>query len=69
MTPFGVRAESAGRRVATGPTAFAYLFWITVAILLLAGVARHLLGGGMQSHFHWIFIGQSSRLTGYEIDR
>lgn len=53
MTPFGVRAESAGTaRAATGQRAFIYLFWITVAILLLVVIARHLLSGGMQSHFH-----------------
>ena len=53
MTPFGVRAESAGTaRIATGQTAFTYLFWITVVIFLLAAIVRHLLSGGMQSHFH-----------------
>ena len=52
LTPWGVRAESPGAvTVANGQTAFSYLFWLTVGALLLALIVRHLLGGGMQSHF------------------
>jgi hypothetical protein len=53
MTPLGMRTESSGAAtVPSRQTAFTYLFWLTVAILLFAVIARHLLGGGMQSHFH-----------------
>ena len=53
ITPFGLRAESSGTvKAASAQTAFTYLFWLTVAVLLLAFIARHLLSGGMQSHFH-----------------
>jgi hypothetical protein len=53
MTPFGLRADSAGSAAVAGrQTAFTYLFWLAVVVLLLAAIARHLLGGGMQSHFH-----------------
>lgn len=53
MTPFGMRAESSGTvKVAGRQTAFTYLFWLTLVVLVLAFIARHLLSGEMQSHFH-----------------
>lgn len=53
MTPFGLRADSAGSPAVAGrQTAFTYLFWPAVVVLLFAAITRHLLGGGMQSHFH-----------------
>jgi hypothetical protein len=53
MTPFGMRVSASGAATVAGrQTAFTYLFWLTVAILLATVIARHLLGGGMQSHFH-----------------
>ena len=51
MTPFGIRAESSGAVRVANATAFTYLFWLTIGALVVAIVVRHLLGGGMQSHF------------------
>ena len=53
LTPFGMRAESSGTvKVVSRRTAFIYLFWLAVAVFLVAVIARHLLGGEMLSHFH-----------------
>lgn len=51
LTPFGLRAESAGAVRVANATVFTYLFWMTIGALVVAIIVRHLLGGGMQSHF------------------
>lgn len=53
MTPLGMRSESAETiQAGSAQTVFTYLFWLTLAVLVLAFIARHLSSGGMRSHFH-----------------
>ena len=51
MTQFGIRAASSGAVRVANATAFAYLFWLAIGAIVVAIIVRHLLGGGMQSHF------------------